>query len=227
MRIHHTALYVNDLEAARLFFTTYLGAVSNDGYHNPRTDFRSYFLTFGSGTQLEIMQKPGMDDLQKPHNRTGYAHVAFSLGSRAAVAETASRLNHALIALGAGIAEEHTAGNTDELLHHNLSQPSLAGNTVQIRTMHQCVGLTSESIDHHRVAVSKRTGSNAGAEVHISAAFGIIQVRALTPCGIKRRTPIRRQNILFVHSTTNLHLPRLFVNAFPLQPRGAVTSSAA
>ncbi|MBR2924209.1 MAG: VOC family protein [Clostridia bacterium] len=92
MRIHHTALYVNDLEAARLFFTTYLGAVSNDGYHNPRTDFRSYFLTFGSGTQLEIMQKPGMDDLPKPQNRTGYAHVAFSLGSRMMVDELTRQL---------------------------------------------------------------------------------------------------------------------------------------
>lgn len=92
MHIHHIALYVNDLEAARQFFTTYLGAVSNEGYHNPRTDFRSYFLTFDSGAQLEIMQKPGMEDLQKPHNRTGYAHAAFALGSKAAVDALTERL---------------------------------------------------------------------------------------------------------------------------------------
>lgn len=46
MMIEHIALYVNDLEAARTFFMKYLGAASNDGYHNPKTDFRSYFLTF-------------------------------------------------------------------------------------------------------------------------------------------------------------------------------------
>lgn len=85
MRIEHIALYVNDLEAARSFFMTYLGAVSGDGYHNPRTGFRSYFLSLDSGARLEIMQKPNMDDQPKAPDRTGYAHVAFSLGSRAAV----------------------------------------------------------------------------------------------------------------------------------------------
>ena len=36
MMIEHIALYVNDLEAARTFFMKYLGAASNDGYHNPK-----------------------------------------------------------------------------------------------------------------------------------------------------------------------------------------------
>ena len=48
MKIEHAALYVNDLEAAKDFFVRYLDAVPNEGYHNPRTDFRSYFLTFSS-----------------------------------------------------------------------------------------------------------------------------------------------------------------------------------
>ena len=37
MRIEHVAIYVNDLEKARDFFAKYFGAVSNDGYHNPKT----------------------------------------------------------------------------------------------------------------------------------------------------------------------------------------------
>lgn len=49
MKIEHAALYVNDLEAAKDFFVRYLDAVPNEGYYNPRTDFRSYFLTFGGG----------------------------------------------------------------------------------------------------------------------------------------------------------------------------------
>lgn len=82
MTIEHIALYVNDLEAARSFFTTYLGGTSNDGYHNPRTDFRSYFICFDGGARLELMNKPGMVDLEKDLARTGYAHIAFSVGSK-------------------------------------------------------------------------------------------------------------------------------------------------
>ncbi|MDO4838018.1 MAG: VOC family protein [Clostridia bacterium] len=82
MKIEHVALYVNDLEKARNFFMKYLGASSNDGYHNPKSDFRSYFLSFDDGARLELMQKPGMSDLPKELARTGYAHIAFSVGSK-------------------------------------------------------------------------------------------------------------------------------------------------
>ena len=43
MKIEHAAIYVNDLEKAKYFFQTYLGAKSNEGYYNPKTEFRSYF----------------------------------------------------------------------------------------------------------------------------------------------------------------------------------------
>lgn len=82
MKIEHVALYVHDLEGARTFFMKYLGAKSNEGYHNPRTDFRSYFLSFDGGARLELMNKPGMTDLPKALARTGYAHIAFSVGSK-------------------------------------------------------------------------------------------------------------------------------------------------
>ena len=82
MRIEHIALYVNDLESARQFFVKYFGATSNNGYQNPQTDFRSYFLSFDDGTRLEIMNKPGMPDLPKELSRTGYAHIAFSVGNK-------------------------------------------------------------------------------------------------------------------------------------------------
>ena len=82
MRIEHIALYVNDLESARRFFVKHFGATSNDGYHNPQTDFRSYFLSFEKGARLEIMNKPNMSNLPKEINHTGYAHIAFSVGSK-------------------------------------------------------------------------------------------------------------------------------------------------
>lgn len=82
MKIEHIALYVNDLENAKQFFIKYFGAEANDGYHNPRTDFRSYFLTFDDGARLEIMTKPKMEDQAKVLARTGFARIAFSVGSK-------------------------------------------------------------------------------------------------------------------------------------------------
>lgn len=95
MKIEHIAMYVNDLEAAREFFVTFLGGKSNDGYHNKTTDFRSYFISFDDGARLEIMNKPGMEDIEKPLNRTGYIHIAFSVGSKKRVDELTERLRSA------------------------------------------------------------------------------------------------------------------------------------
>lgn len=82
MKIEHVALYVKDLEKARSFFVKYLDAKSNEGYHNPKTNFRSYFLLFEDGARLEIMNRPGMPDYPKELSRTGYTHIAFSVGSK-------------------------------------------------------------------------------------------------------------------------------------------------
>ena len=82
MKIEHIALYVEDLEETKNFFIKYLGAKANNGYYNPRMNFRSYFLSFEDGARLEIMQRPEMVNLPKEAARTGYAHIAFSVGSR-------------------------------------------------------------------------------------------------------------------------------------------------
>ena len=95
MKIEHIAMYVNDLEAARGFFVTYLGGKSNDGYHNRTTDFRSYFISFDDGARLEIMNKPGLTDNEKPLNRTGFIHIAFSVGSKEKVDELTKELQAA------------------------------------------------------------------------------------------------------------------------------------
>lgn len=93
MKIEHIAMYVNDLESARDFFVKYFGATSNEGYHNTRTDFRSYFLTFTDGSRLEIMTKPDLTDSGDLLNRFGYAHIAFSVGSQEAVDSLSAKLS--------------------------------------------------------------------------------------------------------------------------------------
>ena len=94
MHIEHIAMYVNELEATRDFFIKYFNATSNSGYHNKTTDFRSYFLSFDDGARLEIMNKPVMCDGTKDLSRTGYAHIAFSLGSKEVVDELTERLKN-------------------------------------------------------------------------------------------------------------------------------------
>lgn len=92
MRIEHIALYVNDLEVTKEFFVKYFGASANAGYHNSNTDFRSYFLTFDDGARLEIMNRPSMDNQEKTMQRTGYIHLAFSVGSKEKVDELTLKL---------------------------------------------------------------------------------------------------------------------------------------
>ncbi|MCI6746190.1 MAG: VOC family protein [Anaerolactibacter massiliensis] len=92
MRIEHIAMYVNDLEGTKQFFEKYFGAVSNQLYHNRNTGFRSYFLSFSDGARLEIMNKLGMTDPEKGTARTGYVHIAFSVGSKARVDELTETL---------------------------------------------------------------------------------------------------------------------------------------
>lgn len=87
MKIEHIAMYVNDLEGTRDFFVKFFDGRSNDGYHNIKTGFRSYFISFDDGARLEIMNKPEMTDEEKGLNRTGLIHIAFSVGSRERVDE--------------------------------------------------------------------------------------------------------------------------------------------
>ncbi|MCH1981408.1 VOC family protein [Ruminococcus sp. OA3] len=92
MKIEHIAMYVDDLEGVRAFFTEYFHAKSNNGYHNRKTDFKSFFLTFDDGTRLELMNRPQMSDDEKPLARTGFIHMAFSVGSEEKVNELTRRL---------------------------------------------------------------------------------------------------------------------------------------
>ena len=87
MYIEHIAMYVNDLEKTKEFFIKYFGASSNEIYHNKKTDFKSYFLSFDSGSRLEIMTKPELVDDIKDLKRTGFIHIAFSVGSKEKVDE--------------------------------------------------------------------------------------------------------------------------------------------
>jgi 2-haloacid dehalogenase len=77
LKIDHVAAWVFDLERARAFYERWFNAVPGPLYSNSKRDFRSYFLSLGSGARLELMASPG--EAARP------AHLALSVGSREAV----------------------------------------------------------------------------------------------------------------------------------------------
>ena len=81
MRLEHIALYVEDLEVMKAFYVRNFGATANNQYHNPRTGLQTYFLSFGGGARLEIMQRPGMSPRAAGEHILGYTHISFKLGS--------------------------------------------------------------------------------------------------------------------------------------------------
>lgn len=93
MKIEHIAMYVNDLKGALKFFSKYFSAKSGAEYYNENTGFRSYFLSFENGSRLEIMTKPDINDTDKKLLHSGYAHIAFSVGSTEKVDELTEKLS--------------------------------------------------------------------------------------------------------------------------------------
>ncbi len=81
MKINHLALWTLNLEAMRDFYTTYFGAKSIDLYHNKKTEFKSYFLSFDDETRLEIMTRPDIAE-RTAKDDFGYAHLAMSVGTK-------------------------------------------------------------------------------------------------------------------------------------------------
>lgn len=94
MRIEHIALWVDDLEKIRIFYTNYFYAVSGNKYVNPKKGYSSYFLKFpGSETRIELMNMSVIvDEPSKRGFMKGIAHIAFSVGSREQVDSLTERL---------------------------------------------------------------------------------------------------------------------------------------
>jgi lactoylglutathione lyase len=80
IKIEHIAIWVKDLDVSADFYAKFFGAKIGTLYHNPKTNFNSRFITFESGTRIEIMTRP--DITENPlNNAFGYTHIALSVGS--------------------------------------------------------------------------------------------------------------------------------------------------
>jgi lactoylglutathione lyase len=94
MKIEHIAMWTNNLEQMREFYEAYFQARAGSKYRNPGKQFESYFLSFSSGTRIELMSRPG---IPKFNNETGeqfngYSHISLACGSEESVDELTDRL---------------------------------------------------------------------------------------------------------------------------------------
>ncbi len=97
MQIEHIAVWTKNLEVLKEFYVQYFGARVGQKYVNPKRSFESYFLQFESGARIEIMSLSTLnqtkDSSEKP--AAGYAHVAFSVGSKETVDKLTAHLQEA------------------------------------------------------------------------------------------------------------------------------------
>ncbi|MDA2595802.1 MULTISPECIES: VOC family protein [Bacillus cereus group] len=94
MKIEHVAIWVNDLVGMRDFYKQYFNGEENSLYHNTKKQFKSYFITFEGGARLELMKRVGREDALQTET-IGYAHIAFSVGSKEKVNELTNTLREA------------------------------------------------------------------------------------------------------------------------------------
>ena len=91
MVLEHVAILTARLEILKDYYIRYFGGTPNQKYANPKTGLETYFITFGSGTKLEIMSLPELtdnkNDMTLPYQ--GVVHLAFGLGTMSEVEEKA------------------------------------------------------------------------------------------------------------------------------------------
>jgi lactoylglutathione lyase len=95
MILEHIAIWTNQLEELKDYYSQYFGGQPNKKYTNENKEFHSYFLTFNSGAKLEIMSKPNIpenknDTVKAQHQ--GIIHIAFGVDTIQEVDDKAKQL---------------------------------------------------------------------------------------------------------------------------------------
>lgn len=92
IKIEHIGVWVRDLETMKEFFAKYFQTTASKRYHNPRTGFSSYFLSFPDSARLELCHR---EDISEGIDESlGFAHLAISLGSKEAVNNLTAQLEN-------------------------------------------------------------------------------------------------------------------------------------
>jgi lactoylglutathione lyase len=108
VKIEHVAIWTNDLERLKEFYIRYFNAVAGKKYNNPVRQFESYFLSFESGSRLELMKLPTIRSSKGREEFIGLTHLAISVGSKQLVDELTETLRKDDITI---IGEPRTTGD--------------------------------------------------------------------------------------------------------------------
>lgn len=86
MKIDHIAIWAEDIELLRAFYTKYFNMECGTKYVKPIKKFTSYFLSFGGEkARIELKHIPDMQSPACRSNLRGLAHFSIALGSCEAV----------------------------------------------------------------------------------------------------------------------------------------------
>ena len=94
MKIDHIAIWCDDLERMREFYTPYFACVANDLYRNPNKGYSSYFLSISAGSsRIGLMHRTDIDTAPERRGFTkGWAHRSICVGEREDVDKLVERL---------------------------------------------------------------------------------------------------------------------------------------
>jgi len=98
MILDHIAIWTRNLELLKEYYVKFFDGRANAKYINRETKFESYFISFTSGSRLEIMQLPGIppnlnDPVEKQY--IGIIHMAFGMESMEQVEAKSEELRKA------------------------------------------------------------------------------------------------------------------------------------
>jgi lactoylglutathione lyase len=92
MKIAHAAIYTRNPEKLRDFYCKWFGGKSGPKYENSNKGFSSYFISFGTGARLELMNSVYLAETVRRRYAAGYAHLAFSTDSEQDVENLTARM---------------------------------------------------------------------------------------------------------------------------------------
>ena len=103
MKLHHIAIWTFRLEELKEFYVRFFGGKSNEKYINPKKGFESYFVSFGEGTDLELMSRTDVQNTPIEENRVGLTHFAFTFPSVLRETDTLKVLCSILMEIGLNV----------------------------------------------------------------------------------------------------------------------------
>jgi lactoylglutathione lyase len=80
MHIDHIAIWTNDLDRLKDFYSRFFDCKVSERYDNSKKQFSSYFLSFHDGARIEIMKRFDITGTLD-RERIGLAHFAIGVGT--------------------------------------------------------------------------------------------------------------------------------------------------